>query len=312
MSREHENRLSRFAPGARLLRSWPLRGGISARMSVLEYELEPGQARQVVVREQAWGTLFERRQNLERELLTLRAVRSFGLPAPAPYGLDLADEEPALLREYIEAEPDLAPADLPAAMREMARVLRQIHSVKADQSSLAFLPRRHDMTAESLATSPAELDATLDEPRIRAALPPFGSWPHANPSALAHGDFWPGNLLWRAGRIARVVDWEETAIADPLFDLAIARLDIVFAFGLEAMNTFTVAYQALADLDYRALPHWDLNAALRPMHNLARWAQSYPAPPISRPDITVDTMRSAHALFVAQALASLQSAGAAP
>jgi aminoglycoside phosphotransferase (APT) family kinase protein len=312
MSREHDDRLSRFAPGARLLRSSPLRGGISARMSVLEYELEPGQVRQVVVREQAWGTLIERRQNLERELLTLRALRNFGLPAPLPYGLDLAGEEPALLREYIEGEPDLSPIDLPAAMREMARVLRQIHGVKADEASLAFLPRRHDMTAQALATLPAELDASLGEARIRAALPPFARWPHANRSALAHGDFWPGNLLWRAGGIARVVDWEEAAVADPLFDLAIARLDIMFAFGPQAMETFTVAYQAAADLDFRALPHWDLNAALRPMHHLARWAESYPAPPISRPDITESTMRSAHAQFVEQALASLQSAGAAP
>lgn len=281
-------------------------------MSVLEYELESGQARQVVVREQAWGTLVERRQNLERELLTLRAVHRFGLPAPVPYGLDLVDEEPALLREYVEAAPDLAPDDLPAAMREMATVLRQIHSVKADEPSLAFLPRRHEMTAQALAAAPAELDASLGEARIRAALPPFASWPSANASALAHGDFWPGNLLWRAGRIARVVDWEEAAIADPLFDLAIARLDIVFAFGLEAMATFTAAYQALADLDYRALPHWDLNAALRPMHHLARWAASYPGPPINRPDVTEAAMRRAHGLFVERALTSLQSAGAAP
>jgi hypothetical protein len=105
------------------------------------------------------------------------------------------------------------------------------------------------------------------------------------------------------------VDWEEAAVADPLFDLGIARLDIVFAFGLEAMQTFTVAYQALADIDYRALPHWDLNAALRPMHHLPRWAKSYPAPPINRPDITLATLTQAHAAFVEQALAALGAAG---
>lgn len=193
-------------------------------------------------------------------------------------------------------------------MLEMARVLAQIHAVAADRPSLAFLPRRHQLTAEFLAQPPLELDESLGEGRIRAALPAFASWPHRNALALAHGDYWPGNLLWVGGRIARVVDWEEAAVADPLFDLAIARLDIVFAFGLEAMETFTAAYRALAGLDYRALPHWDLNAALRPMHHLARWAESYPAPPISRPDITLATLTQAHASFVEQALSALADA----
>lgn len=310
-----EERLARFAPGARLVRAWPLVGGISGRMSAVAYQLE-GQLRHVVVREQAWGTLTERRASLQRELSTLRAVRELGLPAPTAYGVDGDDDErePALFREYIAADPELSPPDVSGAMREMARVLRQIHGVDGNQPALEFLPRRHQLTAEQLAQPPGELDASLGEGRIRAALPAFSSWPHQNALALAHGDFWPGNLLWQDGRIARVVDWEEAAVADPLFDLSIARLDIAFAFGFEAMQVFTSAYQSLAQLDYRALPHWDLNAALRPMHHLPRWAESYPAPPINRPDITHATLKQAHAAFVEQALSALaaQSAGAAP
>lgn len=299
-------RLARFAPGARLLRTWSLQGGVSGRMQVVEYERYAGEPQRVVIREQAWGEQSERRQNLERELLTLRAVRSFGLPAPEPYGLDVVENsEPALLREYLEASPDLAPTDQPGALRQMAEVLWGIHGVSAAEPALAFLPQALPLVSDFLATPPGALDESLGEARIRAALPAVASWPLVNRAVLLHGDYWPGNLLWREGRLERVIDWEETRLGDPLFDLAIARLDVAFVFGASASQAFTAAYQSLADLDYRALPHWDLNAALRPMHQLARWAACYPEPPLNRPDVTEHSMREAHAAFVEQALASL-------
>ena len=46
-----------------------------------------------------------------------------------------------------------------------------------------------------------------------------------------------------------------------------------WAFGPEAMQTFTARYQArMPGLDFAALPTWDLVAALRPAFKLAEWA----------------------------------------
>ena len=124
---DFELRLSRFAPEARLLRSWELKGGISATMTVLEFERTPQQLDRVVVRELKWGDLAARRKALEREFKTLQAIVAFGLPAPRPYCIDDAGNqgEPALLLEHVEALPDLAPASVCEATREMARTLWQ-------------------------------------------------------------------------------------------------------------------------------------------------------------------------------------------
>lgn len=42
--------------------------------------------------------------------------------------------------------------------------------------------------------------------------------------ALLHGDFHPGNLLYRGSAVQAVIDWDYSRLDDPLFDLAYARL----------------------------------------------------------------------------------------
>jgi aminoglycoside phosphotransferase (APT) family kinase protein len=143
---------------------------------------------------------------------------------------------------------------------------------------------------------PAQPDASLEEGRIRAALAP--AWPLAprNAPALLHGDYWPGNLLWRDGRLAAVLDWEDARLGDPLADLGNSRMEILFALGAEAMAAFTRQYQALTALDYTDLPSWDLAAALRLAGKLAGWGLDA---------ATEATMRERHRWFVAQAVAAL-------
>jgi hypothetical protein len=127
--------------------------------------------------------------------------------------------------------------------------------------------------------TPAALDETLDESKLRSVLSEL--WPFAqhNPDVLLHGDYWPGNLL--------------------------CRLDLLWAFGEQAMQDFTEYYRARSALDWSLLAHWELLIALRPMSGLEHWAQAYAPPPISRPDITADTMRDGHRRFVHQALRRL-------
>jgi aminoglycoside phosphotransferase (APT) family kinase protein len=125
----------------------------------------------------------------------------------------------------------------------------------------------------------------------------------ANAPALLHGDYWPGNVLWNDGRLVGVVDWEESRIGDPLVDLAIARLEMLWTFGLEAMHAFTQQYATLSGFDLDELPYWDLDAALRPVFNLGEWAAGWPE--LGRPDVTAATMRAAHRTFVDMAFEAL-------
>jgi len=92
------------------------------------------------------------------------------------------------------------------------------------------------------------------------------------PGVLLHGDLWPGNVLWRDARIAAIVDWEDAAIGDPLRDLAVARLELLWAYGREEMDEFTEQYRgACPSLDFAALPERDLEAAERLAPQLPSW-----------------------------------------
>lgn len=301
-----ERLLHKVAPQGRLLRSWALPGGLSAQMTALEVQLPGGQARTLVVRRPNARALRRSPHAAADEFRTLRTLAAAGVDAPAAVFLDESGEifaEPALVLEYVEGRPDYAPADVQSCVTQMAAQLAAIHRVDAAHHDLTFLPDRAAAVAAALETSPAQLDDTLDEGRIREVLAAAWPWAQRNAPALLHGDFWPGNLLWRDGRLVAVVDWEDAQVGDPLADLAVSRLDILWIYGADAMHTFTQHYQALAARDDADLPYWDLCAALRPAGRLHEWAAGWPE--LGRGDITVAMMAAGHRAFVAQALAQL-------
>ena len=89
---------------------------------------------------------------------------------------------------------------------------------------------------------------------------------------MLHGDFWPGNTLWREGRLQALINWEDAAWGDPLADVANGRCEIAMLWGQEAAAAFTQRYRLrMPGLDYGSLGCWDLLAALRPMGRLAGW-----------------------------------------
>lgn len=297
--------------GRILLRAFPdcsfgarelLQGGISARAVVVDLTLPNATRTRVVVRRPTRSTPEEVRRVVHSEFEILSRCAALGIPTPKPCFLDL--EAGAVILQYVEGAPEFAPASSRDMLDQMAAQLARIHAVTLSTES-AFLQRRSASAGRHLSTEPEQLDTTLDEAKIRSALLGLWPWEQHNADALLHGDYWPGNLLWKEGKLAAVLDWEESDIGDPLADLAISRLDILWAFGEAAMHTFTESYRQRSALDFRNLARWDLYVALRPMSNLARWAESYAAPPISRPDITELGMREGHRRFVEQALASI-------
>ncbi|MBE0338234.1 hypothetical protein [Paenibacillus sp. 23TSA30-6] len=62
----------------------------------------------------------------------------------------------------------------------------------------------------------------------------------------------------------------------PLADLANGRLEMLWAFGIDAMNDFTREYKTVMPaVDFTNLPYWDFYAALRPA-SLLRLLKKYP------------------------------------
>lgn len=296
----------RLFPGSTLLRNWPLRGGISAQMTAFELLLPDGKAVKLIRRQPGARSLAANPGAAADEFEILQILAGSGVKTPAPVLLDESKSifpAPYLVIGYIDGSPEYAPADPTAYAREAAGQLAQIHSVTVTDEARSHLPDQRQRLARLLGSQPPSPDLSLDEPRIRAQLAGMWPWREPEPPVLLHGDFWPGNLLWRDGSLAAVIDWENAKMGDPVSDLAVSRLDMLMGFGIEAMAVFTERYQTLNPISLASLPCWDLAAALGPANQISEWAAIWSA--FGRSDITEGTMRDCHRWFVERAFEAL-------
>jgi aminoglycoside phosphotransferase (APT) family kinase protein len=289
----------RIHPDSKLLRRWKLKGGVSAQVTAIEIERPDGLTQKLVVRRHGPVDLKRNPRIAEDEYRLLQILQAEDLPVPAPCYVDALGEifpTPCLVVEYIEGDMDFASLDRTSLISQLAVSLARIHDISPGHLDLSFLPRQTEIYARKLGERPARLDESLGEGRIREALEAAWPLPQRNADALLHGDFWPGNTLWRAGRLVSILDWEDALVGDPLEDLANSRLEVLWMFGVEAMRGFTDRYQSVADLDLSDLPYWDLCATLRPASRLSEWAAG---------EDKEAAMREGHRLFVAQAFERL-------
>ncbi len=290
-----EQLIQKFEPESQLLRIWKLEGGVSAQVMALEIKRPDGRKQKMVVRRHGERDLSFNPQIAADEFKLLQILQSVGLPAPKPYYLDQSCEifsTPYIVIEYIEGKTEFEIIAIPDLILKLAQQLSDIHQADYSKINLSFLLQQEDLYAQKIMSRPEKVDESLNEGEIRDVLEAIWPPPRRNPSVLNHGDFWPGNILWQDGRIAGVIDWEDAALGDPLEDLAVSRMEINWAFGLEAMQEFTRYYQAIAPIDFTNLPYWDLCVALRPAFRIAEWAGD---------ETTEKHMREGHKLFITQA-----------
>jgi len=294
----------RIAPDSRVVRSWALSGGMSSQMTAFEVELSTRSKVTWVMRRPSDWALGRNPRAAADEHRLLRLLRAHGLPVPEPLfaGQDAATPNGCLVLTYVPGEPSFDPPDPFECVRKMAVLLSEVHRIDDSTVDLSFLRDGTKAAQSTLERPSARLDDGLGEGQIRAALKHHVP-ARRQPMTLLHGDFWPGNLLWRDGRCVALIDWEDAARGDPLMDLAVARLDVCWAFGVDAMQAFTAHYQTLTRCDLIDLAAWDLHAALRPAGVLDLWARGWAA--FGRTDVTVESMRATHRAFVAAALERL-------
>jgi aminoglycoside phosphotransferase (APT) family kinase protein len=289
----------RVEPGSTLLRAWDMPGGVSARVTALEVARPDGSTRKLITRQHGAVDLQQNPQIAADEFRLLGLLRAAGVAAPTPYDVDQSGEmvsTPCIVMEYVEGETVFALDAVPDLTSQLAAQLARIHQIDGTRADVSFLPQQAQRVARLLGERPTPGGPSEDEERLRATLEAAWPWPQRNRAALLHGDFWPGNILWRGEKLAAVVDWEDAALGDPLADMANSRLELLWAFGAEAMRRFTREYQALHALDWANLPLWDMWAALRPIGKMDAWDDN---------DHARQTRHERHRWFIAQAYEAL-------
>jgi aminoglycoside phosphotransferase (APT) family kinase protein len=260
-------------PNGELLRAWQPEGGVSAEITALAIAVPGGGKAQYIIRRHGEVDLAGNPDIAALEFNLLSALETEIIPAPRPWSLDTSCQilpTPYLVVEYVQGEVELQPASLPDYLRQFYEQLAAIHRVDPSRVETLGLPsvqlRFYDPKQDSI--------PGLDLGRIRQILTDAWTGMRVNEPVLLHGDYWPGNLLWAEERLVGVIDWEDARMGDPLADLANSRLEVLWAFGAEAMGDFTCMYQAMMEIDYTHLPYWDLWAVLKPAAKLSSWGLS--------------------------------------
>lgn len=247
--------------GGRLVDQRPLRGGVCAEVVALDLAMPDGALRRVVARTPAVADwVAPDPEAARREHALLGWLHAQGMPVPAPCWLDAEGRfgPPSYAMAFVEGDSRID--DPGQALPRMAEVLARLHAL--DPAGAPPLRAREDprpWLLEHLPPGPAR-----DRLQARPPAPP----PRR---VVLHGDYWPGNLLWRAGSLEGVLDWEDAAVGDPVSDLACARLELRYLFGLEGAETFTGAYAQHADLDRTRLPLWEVYVSAAALHYMSHW-----------------------------------------
>lgn len=283
---------------AKVVSTHKLLGGLGCRMDVLEYRVGDGESQRVVTR-QYW--VKDDPSTDERpigESKILRALKKNGVPAPEP----ILDEEiaseifgrPGLVISYINGMANLGPADLHDWTRQLATALAKIHGTPVTKE-LESLSQAHVgslekwLTAEAPPERFAKHELGVDLWRAMKAL-----WPKVDTSAsqIVHGDFWPGNTLWRADQLLAVVDWEWPTLGVPSGDVGYFLTDASYV-GFEVEETFIETYEETSGKPITDLLFWKMVGVSLPLPDVGPWAQGYKE--LGMRHMNADQIRAAHA-----------------
>ncbi|WHY58721.1 aminoglycoside phosphotransferase family protein [Peribacillus simplex] len=263
-----ERLVQKLDQGNKLIRAWKLKGGISAQVTGLEILQPSGRIIKMIVRQHGDNDLKRNPNIAADEHKLLGILKAAGLPVPMPYYFEQSCEifsKPSILIEFIGGKSEFTPSNLNDHILQLAINLAKIHRVDCANFSLSFLPKLENTYVEMLNNkNKVILDETLNLSLIRDLLKSSLPLPSMNREVILHGDYWPGNILWKDDKLVSIIDWEDSGLGDPLADLANSQLEISYHFGMQAMDHFTNQYKSMMpEVNFTNLPFWQLFAALR-------------------------------------------------
>jgi aminoglycoside phosphotransferase (APT) family kinase protein len=267
-----------LSPGAKLGRVSRLRGGLSNHMFSAQYHDAQGRPGRVVLR---LTTDWQRSpaENARREFTTLQRLQQAGVPAPRPLLLDEGGEQlgrPGFVMSH-EGKAAVNPARAGPWLRGLARAIAGVHAVTAEHADLSHLKTySHEGLRRRLAQGLPE--AIRDDPlgrEIMQALLDGVERLDWGPPVLTHDDFWPGNVVWRNGRVSAIVDWTTAVLGDARGDVAQCRLDLSVTHGSALADRFTAEYEAATGRELKDVWFFDLRTGIFALSTFRTWIPGY-------------------------------------
>jgi aminoglycoside phosphotransferase (APT) family kinase protein len=265
-----------------------------------------GERLSVIVRRFGEWRLKNYPHTAEQEWAALTALARVGAPTPRPIWLDASGSVfgcPTIVAGRLPGRGLLAPRDLDGWVRQLAEALASIHAAPLHAEELGVLVDQREEVARLVERDgpPAEIADRPLGPEVWAMMRRW--WPRIEPAetGLVHGDFWPGNTLWRYGRLTGVIDWEQVRRGDPAQDVGCCRLDLALLFGPATADAFLTAYQAASGRTPRHLFFWELFIVTMALENVEHWLEGYHD--LGRTDVTSELGRARLERFVTEALA---------
>lgn len=257
--------VSRVFPGAVLSSVERLQGGVSAEVLRINLGSANGNTSSVVLR--LHGSSYTgHTAALEHRLLQL--LHESDVPVPRPLFVDPDGSlvgDPFILIEFIEGSSSIPQDQAGYCIDQMAAKLAAIHDLPTLE--LPELPLRTDPLTE--------LDQFLPGghqwARLTAYLDSREDTKYLGEPRLLHGDFWPGNLIWKDRSIAAILDWEDAALGDPLSDVACTQLELRYKFGQQSMADFANCYALRRAIDPDRLALWQIYVAAAAQRFMGNW-----------------------------------------
>lgn len=212
------------------LRLQPIMGGRSNPTFFADYD-----NRRLVIRKKPAGAILPSAHAVEREHRILSALQDSVVPVPPVVLLETDNfiiGTPFYVMERVDgriyadsALSAASPDDRTPMYVAAAEVLAALHSVDFDRIGLGDYGTKGGFYQRQIGrwSKQWQMSKTRDDPNVEKLL----AWlpkhvPHSDETALVHGDFRIGNLIFHPTepRVVAVLDWELSTLGHPMADLA--------------------------------------------------------------------------------------------
>lgn len=237
---------------------------------VLNFERAPGKANEnyfLATKHGNFVVKFIREhtlENLDKENYYLQHLKRHQIPV-SPFlqsnNGDFVFSNNKSLAVCMERIKGNAPVVNLKTIAELGMFLAKVHSISCEG-----LPERQNWYRPSfIRNSLHEIEKTVGQQATSKYLKAYNSVEKIEslrfPQSILHGDFHPGNCLFKDSKLVAILDWEEVTCSAAVFDLAYVTICCCFVdskFKPDLFHVLIESYSALRSLSFEEKDNFSL------------------------------------------------------